>query len=121
MNVYDKATELARALKESEEYKDYKEALEKVNANDKNKKMLADFKRQEFQLQAVQLSGQQPEKEDVDKLQRLYQILCYDNDMSNYFAAEFRFNRMMSDVYKIISDAVPIDMSFLGDDNKGEE
>ncbi|AEE96476.1 YlbF family regulator [Mahella australiensis] len=120
MNVYDKAHELAKALKESQEYIDYDKALKKINANDKNKKMLADFKRQEFQIQAAQLSGQQPDKEDVDKLQRLYQILCYDSDMSDYFAAEFRFNRMMADVYKILGDAVPVDMSFLGEENEDE-
>lgn len=119
MNVYDKAHELARALKESQEYKDFKSALDKIEQNQKNKEMLKDFKKKELQIQAAQLSGQQPDKEEVDKLQKLFQILCYDKDMSDYFAAEFRFNRMMADISKILSDAVPVNMSFLEDSNEG--
>ena len=38
MNIYDKAHELARAMSDSKEYRDYKDAKEKVYQNEANKK-----------------------------------------------------------------------------------
>ena len=43
MNVYEEAHALERAIKDSEEYKQYKAAKDKVEANEQLKGMLDDF------------------------------------------------------------------------------
>ena len=40
MNVYDKANDLARAIKESDEFNRYKKAAEIIDKNEEHKKMI---------------------------------------------------------------------------------
>ncbi len=118
MYVYDKANELARALTESEEYKSYKVAKERVDRVDSAREMLKDFKKRQFELQAMQLSGQKPDEEKLSRLQSLYQVMVLNPDIAEYLQAEFKFNQMFSDIYSIIGKAVEIDIDFLKPESK---
>lgn len=113
MNVYDKAYELSQALKESREYKEFKSISEIIDNNPKNKEMLMDFKKKQFELQASQMMGKEPPKEKIEQLQQLYGILIANPDISKYFEAEYRFERLVSDIYRIIGDAIEIKVGFL--------
>lgn len=118
MQVFDKANELAKALAESEEYKCYKAAKEKVDRNSSAKEMLKDFKRRQFELQAIQLSGQKPDEARLNQIQSLYQVIILNPDIAEYLHAEFRFNQMFSDIYRILNKAVELDMDFLQPESK---
>lgn len=109
MNPYDKAHELAGALKDSKEFLDFKAAKELVDKDEKTKEMVYDFKKKQFELQADHFAGREPDKEKVANLHNLYNILITNADISKYFEAEYRFSQMISDVYKIIGDSVDID------------
>lgn len=113
MYVYDKANELAKALSESSEYKKYKAAQEKVDTNGSAKDMLNDFKKRQFELQAMQLSGQKPDDAKLSQLQSLYQVIILNPDIAEYLGAEYAFNQIFSDVYNIIGKAVDLDLGFL--------
>ena len=113
MYAYDKANELAGALSESTEYKVLKQVKTKIDANPKSKEMVADFKKRQFELQALQMSGQKIDDEKLNQIQSLYQVIILNPDIAEYLNAEFQFSQIMSDVYKIISKAVDIDMDFL--------
>lgn len=113
MNVYDKAHELARALKESKEFNDFKAAKENIEKDPKTKEMVYDFKKKQFELQTEHLSGKEPDKEKVANLHNLYNILVTNSDISKYFEAEYRFSQMISDVYKIIGEAVEMNFDFI--------
>lgn len=118
MYVYDKANELAKALAESEEYKSYKASKEKVDRNSSATDMLKDFKKRQFELQAMQLSGQKPDEAKLNQIQSLYQVIILNPDIAEYLHAEFRFNQMFSDIYNIIGKAVELDMDFLQPESK---
>lgn len=113
MYVYDKANELAKALSESEEYKSYRAAKEKVDKSSSAKDILNDFKKRQFELQAMQLSGQKPDESKLSQIQSLYQVIILNPDIAEYLKAEFTFNQMFSDIYNIIGKAVDLDLSFL--------
>ena len=113
MNVYDKAHELAKALAESQEYRDFKSARDVVYQNEKNKQMLVDFKKRQFKIQTAYLSGQQPTNEQIETMKKLSDLLQSSPEISLYMQNEYRFNQMISDVYKIMNDAVEIDLDFL--------
>ena len=113
MNVYDKAHELARALSASREYRDYKAAKEKVYQNETNKKMLMDYKRKQFQLQASYLSGKKPSEEELDRFKKLSELIQYSQDISSFLQAEYRLNTMVSDIYRILSQAIDMDLDFV--------
>lgn len=117
MYVYDKANELARALSESEEYKSYKAAKDKVDKSISSKDMLKDFKKKQFELQAMQLSGQKPDEAKLSQIQNLYQVIILNPDIAEYLNAELKFSQMFSDIYNIIGKAVELDMDFLKPEN----
>ena len=48
MNIYDLAHQLARALKESQEYKTYMELKEKVSENEELSASINDFQQKQF-------------------------------------------------------------------------
>lgn len=118
MYVYDKANELAKALAESEEYRTYKASKEKVDKNSSAMDMLKDFKKRQFELQAMQLSGQKLDESTLSQIQSLYQVIILNPDIAEYLHAEFRFNQMFSDIYNIIGKAVELDMNFLQPDKE---
>ena len=49
----------------------------------------------------------------MKKLQKIGELLQFDADAAAYLMAEFRLKRMVGDVYKILADAVDIDLGLL--------
>ncbi len=115
MIVYDKAHELARAIRESQENKEFKRMKNAVYSNLKNKEMIIDFKRKQLELQGEQLAGKEPDKDKLESLQKLYNILIANPEIGKFFECEFRFDRMISDVYRILGEAIDIDRDLLED------
>lgn len=118
MNVYDKAHELARALSASKEYRDYKAAKGRIEQDETTKRMLRDFKKRQLQLQAAYLSGRQPDEKELDTFKKLSELIQHSPDISNFLQAEYRLNTLMSDIYKILSEAVDMDLDFMQEDEK---
>ena len=108
MNVYDEAHALARALKESPEYKTYMEIKEKVSENEELSASLNDFQQRQFQFQASQVFGGEPETDMMEQIQQLYQILLKDPLAAQYLQAEFAFTRLVSEVYTILGDVIKV-------------
>ncbi|MBP2073085.1 YlbF family regulator [Thermoanaerobacterium butyriciformans] len=106
MNVYDKAYELKKAIEELPEYKAFKEAFEKIESNEQNKKMLEDFRKKQLEIQTKELTGEEVTKEDEEKLKKLYEILSLNPELNAYLSAEYSFSRIMDDITKIIMDVV---------------
>ena len=111
MNPYDAAHMLARALKDSPEYKEFKDLKDKVQQNPSTKNMLKDFRKKQFAMQARQLSGQHVTEDEIQQLQNLQNILLQNPVVGPFFHAEYRFTQIMNDVYKIMGDAVDMEMS----------
>ena len=59
MNVYDTAHNLANAIKESQEYKDYAALKEKIDANPELSGMMKDFESKQLDLQTRQMVGEE--------------------------------------------------------------
>lgn len=112
-NIYDSAHELARQLKETEEYREFKRLKELAYEDSTNKALLDEFKRLQFRLQAKAASGEKPDDEDTQKLMRISSLLQLNNDASSYLLAEFRFQKLLADIYKILGDVAGIDIDAL--------
>ena len=93
MNPYDQAHALARALKESEEYREYT--------------------RLQFRMQARLAAGESMPEEDMQRLQQIGALLQFNPDVSAFLMAEFRFQRMLSDIFKILADVAGVDLDML--------
>ena len=75
MNVYDNANELAKAMRESHEFKKLKEATAVLNKDENAKKMVNEFLSLNQQAEMEKYQGKEPAKETTEKIQKLYGIL----------------------------------------------
>lgn len=105
MYVYDEANNLAKAIQESKEYLEYKKAKEELNSNPEMKQKVDEFEKIRYDVQVMSFQGKDdPEK--MKKLQEMYNILNGDKQIKEYFDTEVRFNIMLADVNRIISESV---------------
>lgn len=108
MNVYDQAHGLAKAIKESGEFKDYMAQKAEIDKNPELSKMITDFQTKQLEIQAKQLTGQEVDENFTSQIQELYGILMKDPKAALYMQAEMRFSIMMNDVYKILGEVMGI-------------
>ena len=106
MKVYDKANELAKDLKESDEYLEFKKIKEKVYGNPELKNKIDEFEKIRYEAQVMAIQGEKQDTEKMDKMQELYNILLKEPEIKEYFDKEVRFNVLLADVNKIIGEAV---------------
>lgn len=109
MTIHDKAHELAKMIKESPQYVEYMRVKEKVGQNPELTEMVNDFQGKQFELQKLQMSGQELGPEMMQQVQNLYGILMKDPVAAEYIQAEVQFSLMVNDVYQIIAEAVKTD------------
>ena len=106
MYVYDKANELAKSIRESKEYLEYKE-LKKIVTDDLNLKDKVDeFEKIRYEEQLLAVQGEKTSEEKMKKLHNLYEILVKEPKVKEFFEAEVRFNLMIADVNKIIGESI---------------
>jgi len=115
MLVYDKAHELADEIKKNADYIEYARLKELVTADAQTKSLLADYKKLQLEAQASYLTGKEPDAETMDKLKKLGEVLAFNKDITAYFAAEYKFQTLISDVYRIIGDACDMGLDFLSE------
>lgn len=106
MNPYDKVHELVRAIKDSNEVKSYMSLKEELYKDDKNREMIKDFREKQVEVQSLLMQGQEADQEKMEKLQSLYQILVSNPKIKDFFDKEVQFDVMLSDIYKIIGEAL---------------
>ena len=113
MNPYDQAHALARALKESEEYREYARLKAVAYDDGTNKALLDEYKKLQFRLQARMAAGETLPEDDYQRLQQIGTLLQFNPDVSAYLMAEFRFQRMLSDIFKILADVAGVNLDML--------
>lgn len=106
MNVYDEVNNLAKAIKESKEYLEYKQIKGELFVDQELKKQVDEFEKIRYEEQLLALQGEKQSDEKMKKLQELYEILIKNPQIKDYFDKEVRFNVMIADVNKIIGEAI---------------
>ena len=104
MNVYDCANELAKALKESHEFKKLQEARVVLKKDAQAEELANDFIKLSSELAKYQ--KQEVDKEKEEKLQKLSSLLSLNPTAMEYLHAFMRFQMMMADITKTINDVV---------------
>ena len=106
MNVYDTANTLAAEIKQSEEYVNYKMAREALALNSDLKKKIGEFEVARYEAQLTQMQTGKEDVEKTNKMKELYAELIQIDEAKKYFDAEMKFNILLTDVNKIIGEAV---------------
>ena len=100
MNVYDEVNNLARAIRESKEYLEYKQIKSELSVDLQLKSQVDEFEKIRYEEQLLALQGEKQSEEKMKKLQELYEILVKNPQVKDYFDKEVRFNVMECDVEK---------------------
>jgi len=106
MNAYDKGNELARALKESDEFQSLGRARRELETDAGARDMVKDFLRKQMEMQLEVMSGKADAKAKQESLQKLGELLSLNSRARDYISAYFRFQQVMQDIYKMIGNAV---------------
>ena len=110
MNIYDIANNLAREIRESDVFKNLKNARERIYADPEKKELVEEFDKLKVEVQLMEIKQQNHEevnKEDKRiKMVKLYNTLIANKDIKEYFDLQVQFNQMMIDINKIIGDVV---------------
>ena len=106
MNVYDTANKLAFEMKNSPEYKQFKEAKDRVMQNPEMKAKIEEFEKFRYEAQVLAIKKGEGDSEKIQKLQELYAILVDNKEIKEYFDLEVKFTVMVADVNKIIAEAI---------------
>ena len=114
MYLYDIAHQLAREIQQSEEYRSYKALKDEVFENEQTKTMLKQYKRLQFEAQAEVLAGRQPSSQTTEQLQKLGEVLAFQPKVTDYFAAEYKFQTIVSDIYNRKLSLLPGDSAHQG-------
>jgi cell fate (sporulation/competence/biofilm development) regulator YlbF (YheA/YmcA/DUF963 family) len=106
MNFYDKVHELVHSLKETEEYKKYISLKEELKTEPKVYEMLKDFKKKQEEHQMNYINGKEMSEEELKNMQNLYSIIIQNEKARALLESEMRINIILSDMNKIVGEAL---------------
>ena len=106
MNVYDTANKLAKEIRSSTEYLEFKKVKTQIANNIELKEKIDSFERMRYEVQVFSLNGETQDREKVETMQKLYLELIQIDEVKKYFDLELKFNVLLADVNKIIGEAV---------------
>ena len=89
MFAYDLAHELAVALKESDEFKQFNKSKEKVTSDANNHKMVRDFQLKQWEIREAQMLDTEISEEKQQELERLYSLVSLNPTEREYLESEF--------------------------------
>jgi len=108
MAVYNRAHELARALAESEEYKEYTRARAAIEKDEGAVWVLKDFRKRQIEVEMAQMSGQKPSEDQIKQITQLAQAISLHGPVSSFLGSEMRLLRMVSDIQGIIGESLKL-------------
>ncbi|WP_407272888.1 YlbF family regulator [Radiobacillus sp. PE A8.2] len=102
-NIYDSAYDLEKAIRESEEFTELKQAYETVMGDESTKQMFNNFRTTQIELQQKQMQGQEITEEEVEKAKSVVELVQQNPDISKLMEQEQRLNTLINDVSRIIT------------------
>lgn len=112
--IDDKTTELARLLRESPEYTEFVRCREQAMADGATKILLDEYGKLQYRIQAASIAGTVND-EELQKLQKLGELLQLNRLSSEYLFARYRLNAVLTKIYHTLAESIDIDLSMLDD------
>lgn len=111
---YSAAHNLARAIRDSEEYRTYHSLKDEVMADETTAALIKEYKKLQVSLQMAAMAGQEPDSTDMQRFSGITTLLFGNQDVSQFLLAEMRLQQALADIFKIITDAADIDLGIPG-------
>lgn len=111
---YDKAYELQKEMRASEEHKALMAAQEAIEGDATAKGLVEQFLSLQMQLEYANMAGMEKETEDFTaKLQELMPMVTANSGAQRFLEAHMRWTQVANDIYKIISEPITEGMKIL--------
>lgn len=111
--VYDLANQLAADLKNDKDVKAYLELKESIMEDETNKALMKKYKKMQFEAQTTIMSGGKLTDDQQEEIKKLGELLQFNTEISEFLSKEYVVNQILTDIYRIIGEAVDIDLSFM--------
>lgn len=105
-NPYDKAHDLAQAIKDSEAFQRYVAVQKQLSQNPEALERVRDFRNLQLEVNQAHSLGQEPAEGRVEDMAIQYAKLNKDDLIAEYFQAEGLFVQMYNDVQNIIQKSL---------------
>lgn len=100
------AETLAKAIQESEAFLNYRALDDALKLKPELKEQLETFQSRQFSLQRAHLMGVTLDEDELKAVDQLFSELVKDPLIEQYFQAELQVNQMMTEVSRILGDAM---------------
>ena len=107
MKVYNAAHALAKAIRSNEDVKRFEVLREKIMHDEDYKPLFLKFQEKQSLLQKLETDEENPEL--IEELRAIFTKLNAVEYIKEYFELELKINQMMSDITKILSEAIDIE------------
>lgn len=102
MNPYDKAHELARAIRQSEEFRQLIESWDGIREEDRS--VLNRYRELQMEYQVQVSQGKEVPHDSIRKLEALMKKIKERKDLSRVLEAEARIGTLMGDINRIVTE-----------------
>ena len=109
MQIYDEANTLARAIRESEDCRAYRQLRQEIESDETARALLREYKKLQMQLQLAAVAGAEVSNDDTQRFQQIGALL-FAGENTSRLLLEMRLQQTMADVFKTLSDAAGLDM-----------
>lgn len=106
MSIDIKANELARAIIESTEFKDFKQARLIIDKTPSYKNSIKSLQDKQSALQSNLAYGNQANNEALKSIKDYYNKLAENDDIKKYLFAEKKFNSLVANTFKTINSQI---------------
>jgi cell fate (sporulation/competence/biofilm development) regulator YlbF (YheA/YmcA/DUF963 family) len=104
MNVYDKANDLVRAIKESIEYKNMDLAQKELSKSPEHMEMVKDFMKAQLNIQTMTMLKQEINDETKEAFNAQYMAIMGIESCRKFLEAQNIFGKILQDIYKMIGE-----------------
>lgn len=115
---YDKANELARAMRESQEYKELMDAQSRVEKDETATGIVRSFAAKQMELEYARMA-QSPKVDEITKeVEKLMPLVQANEAARDYIQAQARWGQIYQDISRIISQPITEGMKVLNHESK---
>ena len=107
---YSLAHQLARELKNSEEWQTYHQLRETVMGDETQAALIQEYRKLQVNIQMAALSGKSPDNEDMQRFSGITALLYSKPEVSQFL----RLQQTMADLFKILTEAADLDLQIPG-------
>ncbi len=111
---YSQAHALARAIRESSEYKTYHSLKDSVYADETQKALIKEYRKLQVSIQMAMMSGQSANSEEMQRFTGISALLFSKQEVKDFLTAEMQLQMAVADIMKIITQAADIDIELPG-------